>query len=99
MHFCIDGKTRLLIYCIYADNNKAETVLSYLADGVERWGLPSWVRSDYGMENYGIALYMIENRRIGRCSIITGSSVHNCRVERSHRDVYRVIPREIIRYF
>ena len=88
VHVCIDGKTRLLIYCICADNNKAETVLSYFEDGVQRWGLPSRVRSDYGMENYGVATYMIENRGIGRGSIITGSSVHNCRVERTHRDVY-----------
>ena len=88
VHVCIDGKTRLIIYCICANNNKAETVLSYFEDGVQRWGLPSRVRSDYGMENYGVAAYMIENRGTGRGSIITGSSVHNCRVERSHRDVY-----------
>lgn len=31
---------------------------------------------------------MIEQRGIGRGSMITGSSVHNCRVERAHRDIY-----------
>ena len=31
---------------------------------------------------------MIEHRGTGRGSIITGSSVHNSRVERSHRDIY-----------
>ena len=85
---CIDGKKRLLIYCHCANNNKAETVLSLFEDGVIKWGLPSRVRSDYGMENYLVASYMIENRGAGRGSIITGSSVHNCRVERTHRDVY-----------
>ena len=88
VHVCIDGKTRLLIYCHCANNNKAETVLSLFEDGVIKWGLPSRVRSDYGMENYLVASYMIENRGAGRGSIITGSSVHNCRVERTHRDVY-----------
>ena len=55
---------------------------------VHKWGLPSRVRSDYGMENYHVTAYMIRNRGEGRGSIITGSSVHNSRVERSHRDVY-----------
>eukprot|EP00794_Sanderia_malayensis_P016136 gene16136-17762_t len=59
-----------------------------IRDGVSRWGLPSRVRSDHGMENYLVGLYMIENRGADRGSIITGSSVHNSRVERTHRDVY-----------
>jgi hypothetical protein len=58
-------------------------------NAVQKWGLPSRVRGDYGMENYHVAAYMIENRGEGRGSIITGSSVHiNSRVERTHRDVY-----------
>jgi hypothetical protein len=57
-------------------------------NAVQKWGLPSRVRSDYGMENYHVAAYMIENRGEGRGSIITGSSVHNSRVERTRRDVY-----------
>ena len=35
-----------------------------------------------------MAQYMLENRGLDRGSIIPGSSVHNCRVERAHRDVY-----------
>lgn len=40
------------------------------------------------MENVYVGQYMIEHRGEGRGSIITGSSVHNPRVERAHRDVY-----------
>ena len=48
-------------------------------------GLPSRVRSDHSMENFKVAESMLEQRGCdrGSGSIITGSSVHNCRVERS----------------
>ena len=88
VHVCIDGKTRLLVYCVCCNNNKAETVLSLFERGVQLWDLPSRVRSDYGMENYLVGAYMIEHRGPNRGSIITGSSVHNSRVERSHRDIF-----------
>eukprot|EP00794_Sanderia_malayensis_P010446 gene10446-11539_t len=88
VHMCIDGKTRVIMYAHCCNNNKAETVLSLFEDAVQHWGLPSRVRCDYGMENYHVGEYMIKNRGENRGSIITGSSVHNCRVERTHRDVY-----------
>ncbi|KAJ7388360.1 hypothetical protein OS493_038202 [Desmophyllum pertusum] len=87
-HVCIDGKSRLLIYASCCNNNKADTVLSLFQNGVEQWGLPSRVRCDYGIENFYVGQYMIEHRGEGRGSIITGSSVHNSRVERAHRDIY-----------
>jgi hypothetical protein len=40
------------------------------------------------MENFKVAQFMLQRRGTGRGSIITGSSVHNSRVERAHRDVY-----------
>ena len=76
------------MYAACRDNNKAETVLSLFQNAVQRWGLPSRVRSDYGMENYLVAAHMMQHCGPGRGSIITGSSVHNSRVERTHRDVY-----------
>ena len=88
VHVCIDGKTRLLVYCSCHDNNKAETVLTLFKEGSAKWGIPSRVRSDYGMETYQVGAFMIEKRGANRSSIITRSSVHNSRVERTHRDVF-----------
>ena len=88
VHCCVDGYSRLLVYSHCADNNRAHTVLEQFEQGVARYGLPSRVRSDFGMENIEVARYMLDNRGLGRGSIVTGSSVHNCRVERTHRDIY-----------
>lgn len=51
IHACIDGFSRLLIYCRCCDNNKAETVLELFKEGTQKYGIPSRARCDYGMEN------------------------------------------------
>ena len=84
----MDGYSRLIIHAHCADNNRAHTDLEQFEQGVAKYGLPSRVRSDFGMGNIDVAGYMLENRGLGRGRIIAGSSVHNCRVERTHRDIY-----------
>ena len=67
---------------------KADTVLGQFVRGVNSYGLPSRVTSDFGMENFKVAEFLLEQRSCDKGSITTGSSVHNCCVERAHRDIY-----------
>ena len=98
-HAGIDGYSRLIVYLKCSTNNRASTVLSAFEEGVQKFGLPSHVRSDQGGENVSVALYMLRSRGVGRCSMITGSSVHNQRIERLWRDMHRCVTTLYYRLF
>lgn len=91
IHGAIDGFSRTITYLGCADNNRAVTVFRLYADAISQFGLPDYVRSDYGGENTEIWKYMICSHNMDYSCVITGSSVHNERIERLWRDVHRCI--------
>lgn len=91
MHGAIDGYSRLITFLRCSNDNRAETVLDCFIEAAQEYGLPSRVRTDYGGENVRVWDYMEECRGTGRGSFLTGKSVHNSRIERLWRDVYRLV--------
>ena len=91
IHGGIDGVSRCIVFLKCSDNNRATTVLNLFTEGVSQFGLPDMVRSDCGGENVRMWQYMISAHHQDYTTVITGSSVHNQRVERLWRDVHRCI--------
>ena len=87
----IDGYSRTVTYMACSNNNRGTTVLDVFLKAGREYGFSSRVRSDQGVENIDVARWMLHNRGLNRSSIITGSSVHNQRVERLWRDVNRIV--------
>ena len=58
---------------------------------IREYGLPSRVRSDYGRENYHVAIHMLLHRGVNRNSMITGSSICNQRIEGLWCDMHRCV--------
>lgn len=98
VHGCIDGATRLAIYIVATDNNRADTVLDIFrhATGPEEHNqLPSRLRGDHGGENRRVAEYMIGARGLGRGSYLAGASWQNQRIE----SFWRFIRSQCLEYY
>lgn len=95
IHVTIDGFSRVVLYVYCVTDNTSRTVQSLFEEAVRQHGLPSRVRCDHRLENVGMATTMLQMRG----SAITGSSVHNQRVERLHRDVTSGVLRGYIEQF
>ena len=88
IHGCIDGFSRLICVLRCSTNNRKETVGSLFLESVQKYSLPSRVRTDYGGENVRVWEHMHDARGSGRGSVLVGSSTHNQRIERLWRDVF-----------
>ena len=89
VHGGIDGYSRMVVYLQCSENNRASTVYNLFLEAVNQFGLPSHVRSDQGRENVMVARHMLEYCGEERRSMITGASIHNQRIERLWRDMFR----------
>ena len=81
------------------DQQPGSYCFTVFQEGVRKYGLPSRVRGDCGVENYDVARFMISNRGTNRGSFITGRSVHSTRIERPWREVNRVVARYYLAIF
>ena len=57
------------------------------------------MRTDQGGENQIVSQHMLENRGAHRSSIMTGSSVHNQRIERLWKDMHECVTKLFYRLF
>ena len=86
IHAAINGYSRLITYIQCSDNNRADTVFQYFLRATRKYSIPSCVRTDLGGENARIWGFVEEVQGSNRGSYITGSSVHNTRIEHFWRD-------------
>lgn len=99
IHGGVDGFSRRIVYLKASDNNRATTVFKLFHEAVMECGWPSRVRSDKGGENVDVAQAMLMMRGTGRQSHITGSSVHNQRIERMRETHFAVLATFFMLYF
>ena len=81
----------MVVYLKCSTNNKAQSVFKYFWKTTREYDVLSHVHSDKGGENVMVCHFMVSQRGIGRGSHITGPSIHNQRIERLWRDVYRCV--------
>ena len=80
----------MITYLQCSDNNRAGRVFDLFLSACRAYFTPSRIRTDQGTEYVDMARWMLETRGFNRKSFITGSFVHNTRIERLWREVRRV---------
>ena len=81
IHGAIDGYNRVITMLKVSDNNRSETILQHFQHSLQRWPLPSRLRTDRGGENVPVGRPVLE--RLGEISDswIQRPSVHNQQIE------------------
>ena len=79
------------MYLHCSTNNRSATVMTLFHEAIQKYGIPSRVRSDMGGENILVCYYMVAVKGTGRGSHLAGSSTRNQRIERMWRDVFRCV--------
>ncbi|KAG6849056.1 hypothetical protein H0H93_011639 [Arthromyces matolae] len=72
IHGFIDGYSRLITGLRAHNNNSAQAVLDLFLEACQKYGVPSRVREDHGLENLFVAAWMEQNLGSGRGSYIWG---------------------------
>ena len=83
IHGAVDGYSRLVTFLYCSTNNRASTVLDSFVTAVHMHGIPKKIQTNLDVDAWE---YMINHHGNESC-VITGSSVHNERIERLWRDV------------
>ena len=83
IHRAIDGISRKIMYFRCHTNNKTSSVLNVFQNSIQKFGLPSRVRADQGVENVEVAQFMLTHPLRGpdQKSFIDGKSYHNQQIE------------------
>ena len=98
IHGGIDGFSRTVVFLQCSNNNKALTVLNCFTKATQLYDIPHKIRTDRGGENTKIWRFMVHHYS-SPSAVITGSSVHNERIERLWRDVKRSVSSLFIHEF
>lgn len=81
----------MIVFLHCCTSNTAEEVATSFLTACNQYGVPQRVRTDHGMENFHVGVIMNILRGQNRGSLIAGQSVHNQRIERMWRDVYKEV--------
>ena len=98
-HSGIGGYSRMITYLKCSNSNTLSTLYNYFLEAVRLHGLPSHLRCDQGCENRLVAQHILEHRGTGWGSVVSGSSVHNQRIECLWIDLYDSVTKLFYRLF